>query len=212
MVLCITAKHLHFGIIFPKDIVPEVVVCSPKLCCRFLFREKKLSPGSPSKQAILVQPYSNCTVMNFNFLTCSPRHVTSEVHLLGLQFFWTLHSLLWWTCRDVHSWEDCQLYSFFFTCRMMDSKLFVTLTRLMGSNNCFSKILADVFLSWHCVNTPEYSRLTIFQSIGFYHDGHTCWWSTTLMQIMNSGSSESVFIHTLSCISVYFYKIINDAE
>ncbi|MEE6522716.1 hypothetical protein FKM82_021325 [Ascaphus truei] len=42
-------------------------------------------------------------------------------------------------------------------CRMMDFKLFgnglITPPRLMGSNNCFSKIIADVFPPWHCVNT-----------------------------------------------------------
>jgi len=40
---------------------------------------------------------------------------------------------------------------------MMDFKLFgndlVTLSRLMGSNNCSSKIIADVFPPWHCVST-----------------------------------------------------------
>jgi len=40
---------------------------------------------------------------------------------------------------------------------MMDFKLFgnvlLILPRLIASNNCFSKIIADVFLPWHCVNT-----------------------------------------------------------
>ncbi|MEE6525370.1 hypothetical protein FKM82_025322 [Ascaphus truei] len=66
------AKHLHFGLVCPKDIVPEVLwfvqmqLCKPKPCCHVLFREKRLSPGNPSKQTILVQSFSNCTVMNFN--------------------------------------------------------------------------------------------------------------------------------------------------
>ena len=39
----------------------------------------------------------------------------------------------------------------------MDFKLFRnglrTVLRLLGSNNCFSMIIADVFPPWHCVNT-----------------------------------------------------------
>ena len=42
-------------------------------------------------------------------------------------------------------------------CRMMDSKLFgndlITLPRLVGGNNCFSKIITDVFSPRHCVNS-----------------------------------------------------------
>ena len=34
----------------------------------------------------------------------------------------------------------------------------ITLPRLMGSNNCFSAISADVILPWNCTHTPEYSR------------------------------------------------------
>jgi len=30
-----------------------------------------------------------------------------------------------------------------------------TLTRLMGSNNSFSKIIADAFPPWHCVKTHQ---------------------------------------------------------
>ncbi|MEE6509716.1 hypothetical protein FKM82_027428 [Ascaphus truei] len=58
--LCIVAKHLHFGLICRKDIVPEVLwfvqmqLCKPKPCCHVLLREKRLCPGNPSKQTILV--------------------------------------------------------------------------------------------------------------------------------------------------------------
>jgi len=54
VLLCITTKHLHFGLICPKDIVPKVLLlvrmqlCKPKLCCYVLFREKMLSPGNLS--------------------------------------------------------------------------------------------------------------------------------------------------------------------
>jgi len=38
---------------------------------------------------------------------------------------------------------------------MIDSKLFglITLPRLIGSNSCFSKIIADVFHPWNSVST-----------------------------------------------------------
>ena len=40
---------------------------------------------------------------------------------------------------------------------MMDFKLFgnglITFPRLLGTNNCFSMIIADVFPPWHCVDT-----------------------------------------------------------
>lgn len=35
-------------------------------CCQDLFRKKRLSPGNPSKQASLVQSFSDCTVTNFS--------------------------------------------------------------------------------------------------------------------------------------------------
>ena len=42
-------------------------------------------------------------------------------------------------------------------CRRLNSKLlgngFITLSRLMCGNNCFSETIADVFPSWHCVLT-----------------------------------------------------------
>ncbi|MEE6520624.1 hypothetical protein FKM82_018546 [Ascaphus truei] len=73
------AKRLQFGLVCPKDIVPEVLcfvqmqLGKTKPCCHVLFREKRLSPGNPSKQTILVQSFSNsfsnCTVRNFNMLT-----------------------------------------------------------------------------------------------------------------------------------------------
>ena len=35
---------------------------------------------------------------------------------------------------------------------------FTALPGLMGSNNYFSSVIADVFPPWHCVNTHEWSR------------------------------------------------------
>lgn len=49
MMQCIMGKHLHFGLVCPKDIVPGVLLfdqmqlSKPKLCCHNLFREKSLS-------------------------------------------------------------------------------------------------------------------------------------------------------------------------
>lgn len=57
-------------------------------------------------------------------------------------------------CWDVHSWEDCLkkflLVNYMSHWRMMDLRLFgngfLTLSRLMGSYNYFSKITVDDFL------------------------------------------------------------------
>ena len=44
-----------------------------------------------------------------------------------------------------------------FHCRKVNSKLignhFITLSRLMCSNICFSKVILYVISNWHCVNT-----------------------------------------------------------
>lgn len=59
--LYIMASHLHFGVYCPKDIVQdnlwfvEMQLCKLKLYCHVVFREKRVSPGSPCKQAVLVQ-------------------------------------------------------------------------------------------------------------------------------------------------------------
>lgn len=56
--LCIHLKHLHFGLVSPKDIVPEVLsfvqmqLCKRKPCCHDLFREKRLSPSHLFTEAI----------------------------------------------------------------------------------------------------------------------------------------------------------------
>ena len=49
VLLCVMTKHLHFGLVSPKDIVPEVLwsvqmqLCITKLCCHVLFGETRLS-------------------------------------------------------------------------------------------------------------------------------------------------------------------------
>ncbi len=70
---CIMAPHLHFGRVCSKYIVLEVSLfdqmqlCKHKSCCHvfFFFLEERLSSGKPSKHAIIVLYFSNCTVMNF---------------------------------------------------------------------------------------------------------------------------------------------------
>ena len=43
----------------------------------------------------------------------------------------------------------------------------ITLSRLRGSNNCFSKIITDIFPPFHCVNTPRSaSTVKTFAFIG----------------------------------------------
>jgi len=70
--LCIMAKHLYFCLVCLKNIIPEVLwfvqmqLCKPQPCCHVLFRDKKLSPGNPSKQAIFLLSFSNCIFINFN--------------------------------------------------------------------------------------------------------------------------------------------------
>lgn len=71
--LCIMSKPFHFCLVCPKHIVSLVLwfvsmrLHKPKLCCHVYFREQGLSPSNPLRQAILVQAFSNYTVMN---MTC----------------------------------------------------------------------------------------------------------------------------------------------
>lgn len=70
MTVCGFSRYLHFGPVCPRDIVPDVLqfiqmqLCKSKLCCHVLFIEKRLSPGTSSKQDMLVQSFSNCTAVN----------------------------------------------------------------------------------------------------------------------------------------------------
>lgn len=116
----------------------RLVVCSDahwpsKLCCNVLFREKRLSPGSPSKQLTPFLSILSLT-LTFNWCLQSLRGV--------LRFFWTLNDLtLGWICLDLHSWENClqhfPLVNKLSRSWMMDLICFgnglVTLFRLMRS-------------------------------------------------------------------------------
>lgn len=106
--LCITAEHLHFGLIFLNAVVPEVLwfvqlqPFKPKLRCHVLFKQKKLSPGNPVKQATLAQLFSNCTVMKVNMLSEAWSLTCSCLFSGG--FLWGLDGLtLWWICWGLES-------------------------------------------------------------------------------------------------------------
>ena len=44
----------------------HIQYCKTKFCCLLLFKEKRSSPENSSEQAILVQSFSNYTVININ--------------------------------------------------------------------------------------------------------------------------------------------------
>lgn len=58
---CSSIKHLYFGLVSAKDIVSW-----SSSRCNFASYRKEAVFFNPSKQAILVQSFSDCTVMNFN--------------------------------------------------------------------------------------------------------------------------------------------------
>lgn len=103
--------RLSFGLVIWAE-----RLCKPKPCCHVLFREDRLSPCNPSKQAVLVQSFSKWTLtVTFNLLAeaCWVWDVA-----LG-DFFQLLpafnHLTLGWIRWDVHSWEDQQLSWMFST-------------------------------------------------------------------------------------------------
>lgn len=103
VLLCITLKHLIFGLVHPKDTGTEVwsfvqvQLREPKLWCGSFYREEDFNP---SKQAQLVKSFSNGTIINFNMLpdTCRVWDVLWVFH--GLRLGW----------HRVVSSKDRQLY------------------------------------------------------------------------------------------------------
>jgi len=93
-------KHVHFGLIYLKDIVTKVLrfvqmqLFKPKPCCHVL-----------SQHTILVQSFYNCTVMTFNILTEACR-VWGVVDLVTLSTIASLRSLADvfppWHCVNMH--------------------------------------------------------------------------------------------------------------
>ncbi|MEQ2173944.1 hypothetical protein GOODEAATRI_002825 [Goodea atripinnis] len=54
----------------------------------------------------------------------------------------------------------------------------MTHPRLLGSNHCFSKIIAEVFPAWHCVKTHMYVPDQQFaKNFCLFRGIHTCQWS-----------------------------------
>jgi len=68
----------------------------------------------------------------------------------------------------------------------------------MGSNNCFSKIIVDVFPPWHCVNThlkaPEQQTA---------NSAHTCWWSINQMHSINKSWMQLTFLIPIKVVMAY---------
>lgn len=115
----------------------RLVVCSDahwpsKLCCDVLFREKRLSPGSPSKQ---LTPFLSILSLTLTFNTLTDACRVWGV-FCGFSEHWTT-----WPCLDLHSWENClqhfPLVNKLSRSWMMDLICFgnglVTLFRLMRS-------------------------------------------------------------------------------
>ena len=84
MSLRVTTKQLQFGLICPRDIVPEFLwfvqmqFCEPQSWFHLLFRQKMIPPGNPSKEIVLVQSSSNCC-HGLRHLTSSVRPGGSEI-------------------------------------------------------------------------------------------------------------------------------------
>lgn len=84
-------------------------------------------------------------------------------------------------------------------CSMSDFRLFenglITLRRLIGSNNCFFKIIADIF-------HPECSR-TGKQNVCCHRGVHTCSKSITQMPLISSTWRLLTFLMPVEAVSVY---------
>lgn len=126
----------------------------------------RVSPGNPSKQAIIAQYFSNCTVKNFNMLTeaCSMRcsswvswnfseHCTERL-TLECMYLERIYRGKTGNCL-----EGFPLVNNLSHCRMMDLKLpgnsLINHLMMMGSNSCFSKTIAAVVPPWRDGNTHQ---------------------------------------------------------
>lgn len=83
------AKDLHFGPTFQKvpgglRFVAQLHFNKPQV----FLRESRFFPGSPSKQVILVQSFSNCCVIKLNIL-----HAKQDLKSLKYSFFFCCISL-----------------------------------------------------------------------------------------------------------------------
>jgi len=152
--LCIIVKHLHFGLVCPKDFVPDVLrfvqmqLCKPK--------PWQPSPGNSSKHAILVSSFSNCMpwTLTIYMLTeacrvwgvatgCFAISLSIARFDLGVNLLECLSS----PGKIGNSVEWFPLANNLSHCRIMD--LSNNPSQIDGCNNYFSMI---------------------------YRGGHNCWW------------------------------------
>lgn len=93
----------------------------------------------------------------------------------SLKYFWFVNNLSHWRTLN----------------RSLLGNVFRTLSRLVSSNNCFSKTIANVFPSWHWAK-----RIANSQSIWFHRGLHTCNgkdWCLAAHECLNDyGSSKGI--------------------
>jgi len=144
-----------------------------------LFREKSLSPE--------ILPNKSCLFSLFQIVLSRTNILTEACKKLRCSSWgfcsFSEHCTVWPWCTLAGTstpWKigNCQWQCFPFVddlshCGMMDSKLFgngpITLPRWMGNHQCSSKIIDDVFPSWHCVNThldaPDLPKVSAFTEV-----------------------------------------------
>jgi len=122
---CIMTKHLHFGFICPKDIVPEVLcfvqmlIVKSKPRCHVLFRDKSLSPATVPNKPYLFS-LSLDVLVNFNIYhadkVCRLWVLALGKNMLG----WEMYNCLEWfslvsnlsLCRMMHLAAIYPLHSY----------------------------------------------------------------------------------------------------
>ncbi len=156
--LCIMAKHLHFGLVCSKGIVLEVFwfvqmqLCKPKLSCHVLFRKKRLSSDNPFKRGHTCLVWSQ--TLSFNMLTeaCSVWGVVLGLPAISQSIVWSDHGVNF-LGRPllgglVSVFLVFYLWIIFFSVNdglQIVWKWPYYSSQIDGSNNCFSKIITDVF-------------------------------------------------------------------
>lgn len=143
------AKHLYFGLVCLKDIVPEVLWCSklqlckPKLCCHISERQ-------------LYQTTHNCPVFFWLcFLSMSPKTCLRCSSWVFCCFFehcttWPMFWILLGRLKTVMKVLVNKILFFWTICRTMNH---ITLSRFMQF-----KVVVEVFPPWHCntnINAPD---------------------------------------------------------
>jgi len=133
---------------------PHCSFANPSCAALFFFKKDRLSSANSSKKPYLFRVFllteaRRVWVVALGFLAVSLSIAQFDIggELAGTS-----------TPLKINNCPECfPLVNNLCRCRMVDSWLFanylITPLRLLGSNSCFSKIIADVFPPWHCVNT-----------------------------------------------------------